>query len=1220
MHPSNCFLKGWLHLSLSTYLKCSFCFFICLFALTANAQSPRISIHVKHKPVINILALITEKTGATFFYNTEEIKKLPAVNLQVDNETVDNILQLLLKDQGLGIVHTNGIIAIVPTNNKDSSLPVNEITGRISDANGNPLPQATIFEKGSSNCTRSDTAGIFHLSVPSHATLQVYYMGMQTKQVLVKNTAFLSISLQPALTSINEVVVNGYSKVKQKYSAASVTSIAASSLDRNDQLSVDNMLQSKVPGLAINMNSTNPGAAPKIRLRGTATLLGNREPLWVIDGIISNPPVKLDAANVNSLDDVNLMTSPVIGLNPKDIKQIDVLKDAAATALYGVNSGNGVILITTRNGMLHKTPEVIFSQMTNITFRPGYRKLNRMNASQKMGLSKEIIDKKLPFSNGILPQGFERDYTGFLNGTISKEKLTELETGYGAMNTDWFDILFNNGVTQNYHLSVNGGGRKTAYYVSMGYASQKGPAIYTQARQYSGMVGFTYHPASGLQTGIKLSGARQAGTYPYQINPYQYAYNTSRSMPYTTGQQRMYYSASPFAPNWSLPDYEMDSSQVALSNIVSEMENSRINTLVNTYKAVIHADWTFLRSFKLHGLYGLGMSGSQNSSYAGEQTSYVAAKYRLGLAPGMPYSDAAKRNIILPAGGEYQETATRQQDYTIRHSIEYNFKAPFHYIQLLAGNELRQSKYDINKLFLLGYYPDSGKVTHAPDADQYPMYKTFFPYSGIQPAEEIINKYRQTSWYGMLVYSYKDRYTFNFNVRQDGANYFAQYGNKTWQRTWAAAIKWSILDEPRIKKNMRTDNLLAFRMSYGYNIGFPEIKSPKLSISRSFRNIISGDDQATVNSFSNPGLRWEKTYVFNAGIDFSFFNNRLYGTVEVYHKQSRDLLANIDLAEENGINSGMYNSAGMVNQGIEAGIQWQIIQQGNWRWDVGANLSFNKTRILQTNFTDPGIIGNQQQYLNGNIIKSGSDPNMMYAYKFTGLNKDGYPTFQGIYDKDYTLQPTVAEYYANVFVPVGNRIPLADGSFSTHIRYRSWNLTAIFRVKLGYKQRLVNLYGSGGFIPNPAENTSTAIEKRWKQPGDEKTTDIPRMGNQSGVYLVDPVTMSPIQYYRFDAATMQYFSGMLPLYLMSTFPSEMYNNSDIRTVNGSHVSLSTLSLQHTIRFRKTGKQLYKDISCYTQVHDVLLLASKKLNGQDPELPAGTMPRRPSLTFGIDVNF
>jgi len=1218
MYHSRCHVEGWWHLSQTPYRNCFFFLVIFLLTSNVNAQSVRMSVHVKNKHITQVLELITKKTGIAFFYNTEELKKLGRVSLQADNETTDNILQLLLKDKGLQVVHTNGLHVIMPISEKNNNLPAAAISGRITDENGRPLPQANIIEKGGGNYARSNDNGIFHITVPPDATLLVSFLGMQTKPVAVKNRAFLAVSLQPALTPINEVVINGYATIKQQYSAASASTVSAGSLDRKDQLSIDNMLQGKVPGLAINMNSTSPGAAPKIRLRGTATISGNREPIWVIDGIVSEAPVKLNAATINSLDDVNLMSSPITGLNPKDIKQIDVLKDAASTALYGVNSGNGVILITTRNGTPDKKPGITFAQVTNITLRPRYRHLDLMNATQKMALSKEIIDKKLLFSNGILPEGFERDYTDFLNGNMSKDKFEQMEQIYGSMNTDWFNILFNNGISQNYHLSINGGGKKTAYYLSAGYANQQGPAIFTRAGQYSGMLGASYRPVPGLQTGIKLSGSSHTGSYPYQTDPYQYAYHAARSLPYTIQQQRMYYA--PASPNWSLDNYVMDTSQVALFNIVSEMENSRNRMLVNTYRAVMNADWTFLRSFKLHGLYGLGLSDADNNNYALENTYYIASRYRMGLGPGMPYSDAAKANIILPSGGEYQETSTKQNYYTIRHSLEYSFKAHAHYIQLLAGNELRQSKYNISKRFLLGYYPGKGQMAYPPPANEYPMYNRFFTYSRIQPAEQLMNKYRQTSWYGMLVYSYKDRYTLNFNMRQDGANYFTRYGNKLWQKTWSAAAKWRMLDEPAIKDHKQTNNSIDIRISYGYNIGLPEIKSPSLSLSNAVQDPISGESQATIINFDNPGLCWEKTYVFNAGIDFSFFRNRLYGTVEVYRKRSRDLLANINLAEENGFNAGMFNSAGIMNNGIEMGFQYQVIRQRNWQWNIAANISINKTRVLQNNFTDPGIIGNQQQYLSGDIIKAGGDLNTMYAYKFTGLNNKGFPTFRGIYDRDYTVQPTVAEYYANVFVPAGRRIPLTDGSFTTGLKYRNWSLTAVFLVKLGYKQRLNNIYENGSFIPNPAENMSTAIEKRWKQPGDEKTTNIPVMDYQGGLYLFNPITMSPLQYYRFDPATMQNLNRTIPLYLMSTLPPEMYNNSDIRIVNAGHVRLSTLSVQRNFPVQGNRKNLFKNISCYAQLHDLLLLADKRLNGQDPELPPGTLPRRPSFTFGTDINF
>lgn len=1197
------------------------CLFVSLFYTKAvNAQSsPRISIHVKNKTIIHVLKLINEKTGISFFYNIEELKKLPPVTLDISGETVDNILQLLLKDKPLHAQHTNGLIAITPDNANAPLSAVKEVTGVITDKDGYPLQQANIVEQGTLNGSRSDHEGHFRLKVNAAAVLQVSYLGMQPLLVPVKQAGPLLIKMSPISTYISEVIVNGYTAVKHKYSAAAVTSISGTNLDRADQLTVDNMLQGKVPGLNINLNSTIPGAAPKIRLRGTATLLGNREPVWVIDGIISDPPMKLDAATINSLDNVNLMSSAVIGLNPKDIERIDVLKDAAAAALYGVNGGNGVIVITTKKGAFNKTPQVSLSQMANITFRPTYRHLNLMDAAQRIALSKEAIDNKLLFSNSILPRGFERDYIAYRNGEMSEAAFNKLEQGYKSMNTDWFNILFNNGVSQRYNLSVNGGSSQTAYYLSMGYSSQKGPAIFTKANQYSGMLRIDHRFTSRFQTGIKLSGSQQEGSYPYQTDPYEYAYYTARSLPFTVNNQRLYYNPSPVTPNRGIPNYTLDTAQLANFNILSEMENSGQRTTVNTYNAVINADWTLLRSLKVHGLYGFGHSRSLNSSYAGERTYYMANYYRLGLAPGMPYTNDAQQNIIQPDGGEYKETVTGQRNYTIRHSLEYSTTRGSHFIQVVAGNELRQSKYDISKLMLLGYYPDRGKISHPPPANKYPFYNTFFAYPGNDSTDHINKKYRQLSWYATLVYAYKDRYTFNFNMRQDAANSFAQSSNNAYQKTWSAAFKWSISDEPWLQNQLRR-SMLALRLSYGYNNGIPDLDPPHLTISNATTDLFSGEDQAVVRNFANPALRWEKTYTFNGGVDFSFFNGRLYGTVDAYRKQSADLLASINLAEENGVNSFILNSAGLLNYGFETSLQWQAIKSKNWQWNVGSNLSLSYTKVLQTNFTDPGIIGNQQQYLDGNIIRSGTDPNTMYAFKFKGLNNQGLPDFRGIYDADYTNQPTAGEYFVNVFVPTGRRIPTLDGSFFTKVSYCNWSISAVFLVKLGYKQRLVNLYGNAGFVPNPAENVSAEVEKRWKQAGDEQYTNIPALANQQAFFVFDPVTMAPIQYFRFDTYTQQYLLQQAPLYLMSTQPWIMYNNSDIRTVNAGHMRLSTVSLQYTMRMDKSKKSLFKGMSCYLQAHDLLLITNKKLYGQDPELPAGAMPRQPSLTIGADITF
>ncbi|QJB32571.1 SusC/RagA family TonB-linked outer membrane protein [Chitinophaga oryzae] len=1163
---------------------------------------------MKHKSVIHVLQLIREKTGIEFFYNIEELKNLPPVSLAVSEETVDNILRLLLKDCPLHIEKSNGFISIIPNRNSAPSLPATtEVTGLVTDTAGAPLSQANIIEQGTVNGVQSDNNGRFRISVKHAAVLQFSYLGMRSVSVTITNQPSLHVKMQPLLYAINEVTANGYVDVKKRYSAASIASLRANGIDRPDLQTIDQMLEGKIAGLNINMNSTAYGAAPKIRLRGTATLLGNREPIWVIDGIVADPPVKLNPETINSLDQINLMSSAVIGLNPKDIERIDVLKDATSTALYGVNGGNGVIVITTRKGAHNSAPRMTFSQMANITFRPTYKHLDMMDGAQRTALSKYLIDRKLLPAYSI-PQGFDKDYLSFKSGNMSADEFNKLEQTYQSMNTDWFNILFNNGVSQRYNVSVNGGRDKTAYYLSLGHANQQGPAIFTSGKQYSGMLAIDQRITPNFQAGIKISGSKNQATYPYQTDPYQYAYHTARNIPLSRDGQRFYYTPYIILYLASPNIYQQDSI-FGKFNILSEMENSRTLMTVNACNVRINTDWTFLRFFRLSGLYGIGSSDTDESSYAGESTYSIASRYRFGLTTGTPYIGAMKDYIILPEGGEYQQTYTRKKNYSIRHSLEYNLDKGHHFLQLVAGNELRGINYNISSSFILGYYPERGKIAYPPPADEYPAYNRYFQATGKYPHQEITKQYRLLSWYGMLVYSYKNRYTFNGSLRADNSNFLLQTGPSY---TWSAAFKWDITSELWMPTRS-SSNTLAFRLSYGYNNGLPEISPPRLTLTTPTQNINQQEPQSTLNAYPKRTMGWEKIYIFNAALDFSFFNNRFTGVVESYRKQSNDLLAYIDVPEENGMLSFPLNNASLLNYGFETNLRWELVKHQNWQVDVGATISLGYSKILHTNFTDPGINGSARNYLNGNIVMSGTDPNTMYAFRFTGLNKSGAPTFRGLYSYDYSALPTSAQYFSTVFVPVGSRIPAVDGSFYTSIRYKNWCLSATFLVKLGYKQRLNNLYGTNSYVPNSAENSSNVLQQSWANPGDEQHTNIPVYAIGTQYLILNPLTLEPQPYTSAPAA-------QVPLYPVAILQSDIYNNSDIRTVSGGHVRLSSLSLQYTVLTGKNPKRIFKDMSCYLQGHDLLLIADKRFHGQDPELLPGVMPRRPSLTLGTNIKF
>ncbi len=1163
--------------------------------------------------------MLSERTGARFFYNIDELKKIPPVTIRADQETIDNILVQLFKGKGFHYHFANGMIVITPDKAPESGSPAIELSGRVSDYNDQPLQQASVIETATGKGVRTNEDGYFKLSATSRSTLRASYLGMQSTIVPVNGQSFVYIKLPPSDASMDEVVVNGYTTLEQQHSAAAITTIKGSSLERADLFTVDNMLQGKVPGLNINRNSTQPGAAPKIRLRGTATLLGDREPVWVIDGIITDPPVKLAAGDINSLDNVNLLSTAVIGLNPQDIERIDVLKDAAATALYGVNGGNGVIVVTTKKGAFRQPPKLTYSQMTNIVLAPSYHRFNLMNGEERRALSKEIIDDHLTYFNDILPAAsFDRAYLDYTQKTITPEEYARQEQLNSTINTDWFDLLFHNGVNQAYNLSVKGGGPAMAYYGSLGYGSQDGPAIFTHARRYSSLLHLDSRPAPHLQIGLKLSSSLNKGEYPYQADPFQYAYQTARSLPFAINGQRQYYVPSSFGPNESILGFPVQPDQLAGFNIMTELENSRNTVEVRSYDAVMNADWKPGKHFQVHGLYGWAASTSQNASHAGENTWYIAEKYRTFLAAGQPFTDGMKASIILPGGGEYQETAVSRHAYTIRHSLDYTITKGPHYIQAIAGNEWRQTRYDTKKMFILGYYPEVGKTAFPPPENEYPLYNAFFATGDHLPSENSYDLYRQLSWYGMLVYTFRDRYTLNGNARQDGSNSFSGDNGNAFQRTWSAAFRWGISEEPWFPAG-KNPGRLALRLSYGYNDGMPETLSPRLTITPPVTDPVSGQQQATVASFANPALHWEKTRTLNGGFDFSLFHNRLYGTAEAYYKQSTGLAAPIDVPETNGVSSFTLNRADLVNYGYEAALHWRIIEHKSWSWDVGANLSFNYTRTGRTNYTDPGYIGNQQNYLDGNIIKSGTDPNTLYAYKFTGLDGQGLPTFHGIYDRDYAVRPSVQEYYANIFVPTGSRLPAFDGSFTTGFRYRRWSLSAVFLVKLGYRQRLVNLYGEAGFTPNAFENASRDITQRWSHPGDEKRTNIPALSDQRGFMVYDLLTTNTIQYMPWAPAMRSALLASTPLYLMSTQLWDMYNQSDIRTVNAGHVRLSSLALQYTL-CRNSKKYFFSNISGHIQGNDLLLIANRRFQGQDPELASGSMPRLPSVTLGLDLTY
>ena len=348
--------------------------------------------------------------------------------------------------------------------------------GRVTDEKGEPLPGVAVFptnfvEFGAA----TDMDGKYVLqNVPAEAKSVTFLMlGMKKEIVMIGKKAQLDVMLIEDSHSLEDVVVTGYQKIDKRYSTSAVTSIKMEDVHLPGVASLDQMLEGKIPDMVFTTNSGEINATPRLRIRGTSTLIGNREPLWVLDGIILTDPVALSPDVLNDPDYVNRIGNAVSGINPQDILRIDVLKDAAATALYGTRAANGVIVITTKSGREGK-PILSYTATMTARRRPYYTdsKINLMNSNERIQFSQYLVDQHYLYPSGMPLVGYENALNNLYAGIYTQSEFNNAVNEMASMNTDWFDILCHNSFSHDHSVSVSGGSDKIRYYASLGYTDQ----------------------------------------------------------------------------------------------------------------------------------------------------------------------------------------------------------------------------------------------------------------------------------------------------------------------------------------------------------------------------------------------------------------------------------------------------------------------------------------------------------------------------------------------------------------------------------------------------------------------------------------------------------------------------------------------------------------------------------------------------------------------------
>ena len=648
--------------------------------------------------------------------------------------------------------------------------------GRVTDEKGEPLPGVAVFptnfvEFGAA----TDMDGKYVLqNVPAEAKSVTFLMlGMKKEIVMIGKKAQLDVMLIEDSHSLEDVVVTGYQKIDKRYSTSAVTSIKMEDVHLPGVASLDQMLEGKIPDMVFTTNSGEINATPRLRIRGTSTLIGNREPLWVLDGIILTDPVALSPDVLNDPDYVNRIGNAVSGINPQDILRIDVLKDAAATALYGTRAANGVIVITTKSGREGK-PILSYTATMTARRRPYYTdsKINLMNSNERIQFSQYLVDQHYLYPSGMPLVGYENALNNLYAGIYTQSEFNNAVNEMASMNTDWFDILCHNSFSHDHSVSVSGGSDKIRYYASLGYTDQDDVIKNTTNRRYTGMAKLDIQLMSKLDLGLNINGYHNDRKYnASRINPTDYAYSTSRAIPAYNKDGSYYYYKKNTGGFAGYLNY----------NILNELDNSGQDQSVNNMMATANLHFQPLQWLHFNGILSLNSSSSSAETLYGESTFYSSSLRRseVGVLPGT--------DSEMPYGGEYTKATTSTKGYTARLQMDINKflgEDMFHLINFSLGGEASSTLYKGYERTDRGYYPDRGETFVVNVPSSYTSYYTWV--SGNVPTITD-QKTNLLSAYATLSYTFKDLFTLNANTRFDGSNKFGSRSNEKLLPIWSVS-------------------------------------------------------------------------------------------------------------------------------------------------------------------------------------------------------------------------------------------------------------------------------------------------------------------------------------------------------------------------------------------------------------------------------------------------
>ena len=916
--------------------------------------------------------------------------------------------------------------------------------------------------------TVTDSEGKFLLSLSADIkVMTVSSMGYETKKVTLEpGVSHYTITLHPVNQNLDEFVVTGYQQIDRRKLTAAVTTVKISDETVGAVKNIDQALAGQVAGLSSVTSSGAPGSPVKIRIRGTASINGVQEPLWVLDGIPLEGNEIPAIENLNDIDEI--YQTSIAGINPSDIENITVLKDAAATAIYGARAANGVIVITTKKG---KEGRSIVNVSSKLTYSPtmDIDRLNLLNSDEKVNLELDLLGSDYTYrqSKGgvanILNELGEIDaYKTGGWAALSPEAQQRINR-LRVINTDWNDILFRDVFNQEHNVSVSGGSDRAHYYASVGYYNEQGNVKGVENERYN----------------ITLKGDYKINRY-LTVDASVFANQRTQESYMTDAAgftNPVYYSrmANPyFVPFDSNGNYIYDKnvqgreSEVPDFNIFEERANTLKERTDRSIMALFGARFDITSHLKLTTQFGIQHDNYTLTRYAGHD-SYAMRKIK---EYGTFVIDG-ERKSIFPDGGMNKVTESHTDQWTLKAMLEWNRRIfDVHDLELMGGTEIRHTETGATTSTVYGY--DKRTLTTQPVlfpsqsiAESYPLY------------QEVHTENAYASWFATGSYTYHYRYTLGASVRFDGSDVFGVAKKYRYLPLYSFSTMWRAKEEAFLQK-VRWIDELSLRASYGLQGNIDKNTSPYLIGQFDKVTVLPGniEDIIATETAPNPNLKWEKTRNVNVGLNMEFFHNRLRVNVDYYYRRGTDLISSRQLPLETGFSSTSINWASMENKGWEFAVSTTNIKTKNFKWTTMLNLGFNTNKILDESVAENSTNPSREGYPIGAI----------FAYKTAGIDKDGYPLFVGKDGSILTAKEFFnlnrfgasglsAEEQRNLYTYMGTSEPKCSGGFINTFEWGNWQLNLNFVFNLGMKVRVQPSYSPVYY--DRGLNTNKDILNRW---------------------------------------------------------------------------------------------------------------------------------------------